>query len=211
MDENEMAKEIVYEIESIKNMAEQHIVPFSYSYSLIMNEFGISDRWDLHKYLGFSLISLDWIIPLSKWIGNRKCLEVMAGSGMLSYSLQQQGISIISTDNFSWEGQWNVDKNYWTGIQNIDAVKATKKYCKNVDIIFMSWPYMDSMAYKVLKTMRNVNKKCIMIYIGEDQGGCNADDKFFKNINYLECDLFYESVENFKSWYGIHDRPVLIN
>ncbi|HHT11294.1 MAG TPA: hypothetical protein GX009_13390 [Candidatus Atribacteria bacterium] len=33
------------------------------------------------KYMGFLLLSKEWITALSQWIGNRRCLEVMAGTG----------------------------------------------------------------------------------------------------------------------------------
>lgn len=213
IEENEMTKEMISDIDSIKEMAENHIVPFSYPDILVNNWCNSANRWSLNKYLGFSLISLDWVIPLSKWIGNRKCLEVMAGNGMFSYALQQQGIDVHPTDDFSWSNKssWNENKNYWTLIENNDAVNAVMQYGKNADIILMSWPYMDDVAYKVLKAMRKVNKNCLMIYIGEEEYGCTANDEFFEKANYVDDNGFYKSVENFKSWSGIHDRPILIN
>ena len=157
-------------------------------------------RSDFIKTIGFTLISNDWIKPLSQWIGNRKCLEVMAVSGSLSFALQQQGVDIIATDDFSWkyDSSWNNDKNYWTDIENIDAMEAVNKYGKDINIIIMSWPYMDDTAYRILLNMRKVNSNCIMIYIGEGMGGCTADDEFFENIQEIDDEKFERTRSNFK-------------
>ena len=157
-------------------------------------------RSDFIKTIGFTLISNDWIKPLSQWIGDRKCLEVMAGTGSLSFALQQQGIDIIATDDFSWEGSsnWNDNNNYWTEIEHIDATKAVEKYGKDIDIIIISWPYMDDTAHRILQSMRKVNLNCIMIFIGEGMGGCTADDEFFEAIQEIENTEFEQVVSNFK-------------
>jgi len=136
----------------------------------------------------------------------------MAGTGSLSFALQQQGINIRATDNFSWDkhNNWNEDENYWTGIEYVDAIEAVKKYGENIDVIIMSWPYMDDIAVKVLHTMRDVNPNCIMIYIGEEDGGCTANDEFFETIEEIEDQEFKNAVSNFKRWWGIYDCPQLV-
>jgi len=54
------------------------------------------------------------------------------------------------------------------------------EYGKNVDVLIMSWPpYTDEVVVKVLRKMREVNPSCIMVYIGEKEGGCNASEEFF--------------------------------
>lgn len=52
---------------------------------------------------GFPLLAKDWLVPLAKWIGSRKCVELMAGCGSLSYVLSQEGVDITPTDNGSWD------------------------------------------------------------------------------------------------------------
>jgi len=199
-------------IDSILNRINIKQIPISYPDYLFNN----INKWSLRdqfiKQIGFSLISFDWVIPLSKWIGNRKCLEVMSGTGALSFAIKQQGTDIIATDDFSWTGQnnWNQSKNYWTDIENIDAVKAVEKYGKDINIVIMSWPYMDDIAYKVLQAMREVNPFCIMIFIGEGYGGCTANDEFFDNIVEIEDKSFNNAVKEYKQWWGIHDYPQLV-
>lgn len=190
-------------------------IPESYP-KFMVNEFDIIGfRGVFIKEIGFSLVSTSWIKPLAKWIGNRKVLEVMSGCGSLSYALKQEGVEIIATDNFSWKGDgnsWNKDKKYWSNIENIDCVKAVKKYSKDVDIIIMSWPYMDDNAYKVLLEMRKQNPDCVLIYIGEGYGGCTADDQFHEAIYEKEIDdeSFDEAINNYQQWFGIHDFPILV-
>jgi len=199
-------------IDSILTQISSKQIPSSYP-DYLFNNF---NKWSLRdkfiKQMGFSLMSLDWIIPLSKWIGSRKCLEVMSGTGSLSFALQQQGINIMATDDFSWTGEdnWNQSKNYWTNIEGIDAIEAVKKYGKDVNVIIMSWPYMDDIAHKVLQEMREVNSFCTMIFIGEGYGGCTASDEFFDNIVEIEDESFNDAVKEYKQWWGIHDYPQLV-
>ena len=187
-------------------------IPESYPDFMINNLERYEQRSKFIQQIGFSLVSLDWIIPLSKWIGCRKCLEVMSGTGALSFALLQQSVDIKATDNFSWdtENSWNKQKNYWTDIENIDVIEAIKKYGKNIDIIIMSWPYMDDTAYRVLQIMREVNPQCLMIVIGESHGGCTANDEFFDSIVEVEDNAFNVAVKEYKRWWGIYDYPQLV-
>ena len=41
-------------------------------------------RSQLQGLCGYCLLAYDWIGPLAEWIGQRKCLEIMCGSGALS-------------------------------------------------------------------------------------------------------------------------------
>jgi len=212
--ERKISPEINNKIDTIIAHVENKQIPESYPNEMV-DRFHM-DRIDLRgqfiKNIGFSLISNDWIKPLSKWIGNRKCLEVMAGTGSLSFALQKQGINIVATDDYSWNGQsnWNNHKNYWLEIECIDAIEAVKKHGKDIDVIIMSWPYMDDTAYRILHTMREVNQNCIMIFIGEGMGGCTADDEFFQSIEEIEDEEFEQAVSNFKQWWGLHDYPQLV-
>jgi hypothetical protein len=159
----------------------------------------------------FGFVSWKWINPLAEWIGKRKCLEVMAGRGWLSYALRQKGVDIIATDNFSWA---NSDYPKWketvTEVENIDAVEAVKKYGKDVNIIIMSWAYMDNTAFQVLKTMNEVNPDALMIYIGEGKGQSTADDMFYEHFQLVYDEVFYREVhQNYERWEGWYDRIYL--
>lgn len=169
---------------------------------------------------GFALVTNAWIKPLADIIGSSKCLEVMAGKGTISYALQQHGVDIKATDNYSWEGSFNFD-DLFTDVENIDAVEAIKKYGKDVEYVIMSWPYMDKTCYEVVKKLYEVNPHSKLIYIGESDGGCTACDEFFdfffdmykNNIDNEYYALYMNTKLNigFKSWYGIHDRIYLFD
>jgi hypothetical protein len=169
--------------------------------SSMMNE--IQERYEWNKKGMFAFISKEWIKPFSKWIGKRACLEVMAGAGHLSKALREFGINVIATDDYSWP-----KKNDWefvTEVIEMEAVKAVIKYGKQSDIIIMSWPYMDSTAFKVLQAMHVINPHAILIYIGEWHGGCTADDEFFRHFSEIDDMEFTKAVSNFRSWEAIHD------
>ena len=174
---------------------------------------GFKRRDVVIENMGFILISQDWIDTLSEILKGKNCLEIMCGTGALTKCLKDKGVNIKATDNFSWGGvsNWNKDKNYWTKIENIDCIDAIEKYGIDLDYIIMSWAYMDDTGYRALLKMREVNPNCKMIYIGESDGGCTADDNFFNEINIIQNEKINEINQLYKSWEGIYDRFMLIN
>ena len=168
----------------------------------------------------FALISKAWLKPLTEYIGKRKCLEIMAGSGMLSKGLSDFGVGIIATDDFSWKwdrGEENEEStleadNLWCHIENLDCEAAIEKYGAGVGYIICCWPPMDESMCKALLKMRKVNPECNLIYIGEGPSGCNADDSFFEYATYIKGEAaFRRAADNFQRWHGIHDRLCLIS
>ncbi len=175
-------------------------------------------RRKLIKYMGFVLISKDWIKDLRQWIGKRKCLELMAGTGSLTYCLKMEGINIKGTDNYSWKrdtnGQdrslWN-EKQMWTFLENLDAEESLEKYGRDVEIVIMSWPpYNEEIAVRVLRKMRQINPSCLMIYIGEEKGGCTANDEFFDELYKIEDESFTLANRKFQNWSLTKDQVFLI-
>lgn len=159
---------------------------------------------------GCCLVAYDWVRPLSKWIGSRKCLEVMCGCGCLAKAFQDCGVDIIATDDFSWENHQSVwFQNPWTEIEQISAVDAVRKYGSQVSLILISWPYMDGTALEVLREMRIQNSKAQMIFIGE-WGGAAADKNFFQEARRVEDSRFYDAVKSFCQHASIHDYPYLL-
>ena len=97
-------------------------------------------------------------------------------------------------------------------VEVLDAVKAVEKYGNNIDVLIMSWPpYTDVIAAKVLRKMREVNPSCIMLYVGEDEGGCTANDEFFSVFEEIEEEGFSEVKRKYQKWSWVHDRPALIS
>lgn len=53
--------------------------------------------------------------------------------------------------------------------------------------------------------MRKVNPKLLLLYIGEDYGGCTADDDFFDNVEHVDDIEFYKISRKYRTWYGLND------
>ncbi|MED2737115.1 hypothetical protein [Bacillus toyonensis] len=166
-----------------------------------------SIRKEYMKIGMFGFVSWRWIIPLSKWIGERKCLEVMAGRGWLSHALRTKGIDVIATDNFSWNRPQFIQN--WTDtvtdIEKIDAIDAVEKYGSKIDILIMSWPFRNNTAYKVIKTLYEINPNVLIIYIGEGNGGSTANGDFFKSFSLIEDYEFETVASHYQSWNMIKD------
>lgn len=212
LDRNEKNRITERKFQSIERGIINKIIPQTYPREILY--YCSSRRNKIIKHMGFALLSWDWLDYIVEFLKDKRCLEVMAGSGSLTYALKQKGVNIIATDNFSWDGMsdcnWNSDKEYWTDIENIDAIEAVEKYGEATDVIIMSWAYMDDTAYRVLQKMREVNPDCIMIFIGESEGGCTADISFYEAIYTVDDDLIDKANQNFKSWEGIYDRIWLV-
>ena len=167
------------------------------------------------KYIdsfGFVLVAKDWVKIISKLIGTRgtRCLEVMAGTGLLSKALIDCGVNMITTDNLSWENEHQYAwKQHWCDIEQLDAVSSIKKYGKNVNYIIMSFPYMDETATYCLHTMRKVNPQCKLIFIGEGVGGCTASDSFFAQAKKIENEILSKANDKYCRFPYMHDKIYL--
>lgn len=207
------------EYEQIIRLLEQHIIPEQYlpvaeSTFAWQNELGMDSllyRDPIVKNSGFALISNEWVRPLAQWIGKRHCLEIMSGSGALSYALTQNGTDVIATDNCSWAqqyGSWFSEP--WQKVEQLNCLDAIERYGSDCELIICSWPYMDEDAYNALIKMRAVNPTAMMIYIGEWSCGATASDSFFEAVSIVHDTEFTLAVKNFKQVYGIHDWPRLL-
>ena len=182
-----------------------------YSFEERVYEHQLREEYTLR--CGFAIISKEWIQPLAKFIGKDKCVD------------------IICTDNLSWEEDSMTEwRDHFTEIENLDCVEAIEKYGKDVKYIIMSWaPYHEKESVLAYRKMKEVNPDAVMIYIGEDKGGCTACDEFFDDtymrstINYFEDgdEIPPELTEElrdmasklnflFPSFNGIHDRIAFV-
>jgi len=172
------------------------------------NIWALEERDIFIKAAGFALITKNFIKALSEWIGDRSVLEIMAGTGYISKSLKDEGVNVVAVTDIK-ESSWGFKKE-WTEVEKLSANDAIMKY-NNVDIIICSWAYMDNNMYEALLTMREYNPNAIILYIGEDYGGCTANDNFFENLIPIEDDAFEENViPLYRQWGGIHDEPRLV-
>lgn len=112
-------KRIKDNLELLRNLQ----IPQNYPIELFTRPEIFNTRRDVIELQGFAVLEKEWLEVLANWIGKRKVLEVMSGCGALTKALQDFGVDIIATDNFSLEDKW---QNIWCEIENIDAVDAIK-------------------------------------------------------------------------------------
>lgn len=163
---------------------------------------------EFFQYGMFGFVSWRWINPLVKWLGDKRCLEVMAGRGWLSKGLREKGKELIATDDYSWHRVENWQGNV-TDVEELDAVLSVEKYGKDIDILIMSWPYTDNVAYQVIKKLHEINPDATVLFIGE-RWGCTGDDMFHEHFDIINDEQFYDKVASFyQSWNGFHDKMFL--
>lgn len=134
-------------------------------------------------HCGFALIDKVFARKLAEYIGNSKCLEIMAGLGSLSFALREQGVDIITTDNKdpSWNNCFDRSRE-WCSVEQIDCIEAIEKYGDEVDYVICCWPPMDceDLEMQICEACKKHN--CKIIYIGEYGDGCNFSYEFFNRI-----------------------------
>lgn len=153
------------------------------------------------KYNMWAIVSDDFARQLAAWIGPRKALEVMAGGGWLAKALAQNGVNIVATDNYGW--QRSNGSTLGKPIYPVRRFRAENAVVKiPADILIVSWPpYGDATIIKVCDTWGADRP---IVYIGEDEGGCDAPDEFFERFKRLD-----EPVIPLVSWDGIHDQVMV--
>lgn len=145
-----------------------------------------------------------WAVPsentikeISEFVKNDKVLEIGAGLGLWAKLISEYGINIKATDNF--DKHWKVNYDSFFPVRKMTYSSAFKKY-KNRDVLFLCWPpYKSSMAHHSLSKFNGTK----LIYIGEAEGGCNADDPFFR---LLKTQWEKSKVVDITQWPLIHDR-----
>lgn len=142
-----------------------------------------------------------------------KAIEIGAGTGYWASLLAQMGIDMLCYDmdppqlagTNHWHSPRKKDDSGLTGeIREIyyDVRKGgTEKVGEYPDrTLFLCWPpYGSDMACKALQTYQGKR----LIYIGEGDGGCTADEDFFQ---LLESEWHLVDRHIPVQWSGIHDE-----
>lgn len=155
------------------------------------------------EMLAWSVPSQNIVVALSSYLHGKTVMSIGCGRGLWEFLLMRQRIHVIPIDiemprplRFLPE----LNPIYCEFVQ-MSHTEAIQRY--NVDdVLFLNWsPYLSPMAFESLKSK---NWLCV-IYIGEDKGGCTADDNFH---DYLEerYDLVSDSkIPELPHWWSIHD------
>lgn len=92
------------------------------------------------------------------------------------------------------------DKITRTPIEKINHMTAIKKYGLSHNVLFMSWPPLESsIAVEAVRAFPGSK----VIYIGECYGGCTANKDFFSLLN--KSFVLKETIR-IPSWVGIYDK-----
>lgn len=154
------------------------------------------DIREAYNKRSFPILSHDFFERLNQICKGYRVADVACGSGWLSRWARHYGINVVKLlDNSSWKIR---------RLKEVEVRDATRfvKRADNIDIFILSWPPMDDMAYKVWNNMKEGQ---ILLYIGEEFEGCNADERFFKSVSGHRVDHTLP----FVSFYGVHDRPMM--
>lgn len=152
------------------------------------------------QYGMFAIVARNWIDELANWIGDRSCLEIMAGSGWLAKALSESGVDIVATDDLSWDFHKKVDLVF--PVEKLNATASIKRY-SDADVLIVSWPPYRGNAIDY--ACRAWGKGIPIVYIGEGEGGCTATDYFFRHF------VEYDNMPYIPllAWPGLHDRVMI--
>jgi hypothetical protein len=170
------------------DLCEEPIIPLHDSFSV---------RGECNKRGMWAIVDLKWTKNLANWIGDRKCLEVMAGAGWLSKALSHHGIDVIATDDYSWDKQHSEMEIVYP-VEKMSGVEAVKKYVDR-DILIVSWPPYEST--EICDICNEWGKNKPIVYIGEGIEGCNAPNCFWAKFNETD-----DPTIMIPRWWGIHDE-----
>ena len=129
-------------------------------------------------------------------------LEVGAGTGYWAYEFKKQGMNYLATDAYPGRGnKYFAGAKSWSKVEELTAVEAVRCYPDRT--LLMCWPeYCEIWPLEALKEY----KGDIFIYIGEEEGGCCADDDFFE---YLHSHWDEREELAMPQFFGLHDVAII--
>lgn len=176
---------------------------FSSNVLSITDEFYV--REELVKKGMFALITTDFADNLANYLKGKRVLEVMAGAGYLAYELQNRGVDIVATDNYSW----GIHAHNDFPIENLSVYDAIRKY-SDVDYILVSWIPMNDAATDLIRAVKKYCPDKLILHIGEGQSGCTGNDYFFNSVKEVFDNDLLQAQNSFEHFYGIHDELSLL-
>ena len=177
--------------EILTQIAPDHVIESSRDYM---------SRGNFTSKYAWAIPSENAILGIKEFIKDKgHILEVGAGLGLWASLLQMVGLQVIPTDGFcSHELEKSTPQTRFTHVEHLDGIKAIQMY--KTPCLFMCWPsYGSPFATNCLKEFQGE----YLIYIGEGQDGCTADNDFFEIL-----ENSWTSVEriDIRRWWGIWDR-----
>ena len=165
------------------------------------------------KDYGWSVPTHEAILAIRNFVGERKLLEVGAGTGLWAYLLSAAGLTVTATYDYSWmdhsghTGQKNtlpsgfsVPMGKYYKVEPLSAEDSAQKYAGH-QALLLAWPPPDRpMGYQVLSAFEGDR------FVFVSDRGCTADEAFYRELS-LRWDLS-EDVD-IPQWPTIHDSVYL--
>lgn len=152
------------------------------------------------KLMSWSIMTKEAIDEIIEFSGGQTIMDLMAGSGYISYLIEKSGGSVEAFDlpiNAKEDNHYNYDRKNWYPIKPKDIQE--QEIVPNSTIL-LSWiPYQEAIANKTLKDMSPGQK---LVLIGEQKYGCTATDCFF---DILEEEFDHVKTIEIPQWEGLHD------
>jgi hypothetical protein len=188
--------------EAVKWLREQGIEPKPFRIGdykagdLSLEKWKIRDKF-IAKF-GFAIMSDEAGEIIARYA---PILEVGAGCGYWSYELRKAGVDVVATEPHPGMKYGAIPEAWkpWIELDPITGTDAVAKYPGRS--LLVGWPSLnDPWPSDTLKAFNNPGS--IVIYVGEGDGGCTADDNFH---NQLRDDFELIMDVAIPQFVGIHD------
>lgn len=156
------------------------------------------ETWELHYWLfelnkyqyGFFLPTAEVMDRLVAILypeigGVGRVLDAGSGSGFMSKELCRRGVEAFAVDRCDYENQPRHLDYPLINVHQRDALgDAVPHVSKRFGAVLLTWPTYDkSFAFDIAKAMHPGQ---LLIFEGEDKGGCTGDDQFFEYVSDYE-------------------------
>lgn len=173
-------------------------------------------REEFVKTYGFMMPTAEVIDVLTGMLAKQKTLEAGSGSGWLADQLSQRGIDIEAADWTDYRLPKTQGRRKGYPFEQVFRLDhhgdATRLLPGTYGTILLVWPNLGSaFAAKIAQRMSTGQR---LIYCGEGQGGCTANEHFFE---ILKADFIVDRLAsarlNAHHWQfpGIHDRWLVLS
>lgn len=146
-----------------------------------------------------------WAIPNDNAIqvlaGMGPIIEMGAGNGYWARLITDAGGAVAAYDKDpGGHHSKNDTKSLWYPVLEGGPEQITVRHRDHV--LLLVWPpYMGELAFDALTRFLEIGGKTL-VFVGESQGGCTADDDFF---NLLEARFDEVGDTDIPQWDGLHD------
>lgn len=156
-----------------------------------------ADRFDMCGTYSWAICAPGDIAWLKGVLAGRGVVECGAGTGYWAWQMEQAGIDVTAYDPLEAGEANRFARRAWTTVLR-DEHSASGRHPDRA--LFLCWPsYSDPWAAQSLACYTGD----LLVYCGEGEGGCTADDEFFHLL-----DAEWEEIAACPahvSYWGIHD------